>query len=48
VLAKLKAVLKESTGCCGKMPATHKCWLLLAKLNINICCKLRNKLGIGL
>lgn len=48
VLAKLKAVLKESTGCCGKMPATHKCWLLLAKLNMNICCKLRNKLGIGL
>lgn len=48
VLAKLKAVLKESTGCCGKMPATHKCWLLLAKLNMNICCKLRNKLGVGI
>ena len=27
---------------------THKCWLMLAKCNFELCCKIRNRLGIGL
>ena len=30
------------------LPVTHKCWIVFAKLNFEACCKVRNKLGIGL
>lgn len=26
----------------------HKCWLILAKLDLKICCRIRNRLGVGL
>ena len=48
VLSKLETMIKSCTGPCGQMPAAHKCWLTLAKLNLALCCKLRNRLGIGL
>ena len=30
------------------LSVTHKCWLMLAKCNFELCCKIRNLLGIGL
>ena len=30
------------------LSVTHKCWLMLAKCSFEICCKVRNILGVGL
>ena len=30
------------------LPLTHKCWLMLAKLNFELCCNIRNNLGVGI
>lgn len=30
------------------LPVTHKCWLHLANFNLNLCCRIRNRLGVGL
>ena len=30
------------------LSVTHRCWTVFAKLNFEACCKVRNKLGIGL
>lgn len=48
VMDKLTAIVKgmplETTG----ITSTHKCWIALAKRNFELCCKIRNLLGIGM
>lgn len=48
VLSKLKDITQGCTGDCGQMPAAHKCWIKLARWSFILCCKIRNKLGVGL
>ena len=47
VFSVLKKITKDCKGTYGNMPVVHKCWLLLAKQNLKICCVVRNWLGIG-
>lgn len=47
-LGKLKAAFKQTNANLHGLPLAHKCWLRLAKWNFALCCKLRNRLGIGL
>lgn len=47
-LSRLKAAVKGCSGDLGDMRDTHKIWGLLAKYDIRLCCRIRNKLGIGL
>ena len=43
----LQSVVRETdTGSHGQS-AVRKCWLLLARINLKICCRLRNILGVG-
>lgn len=47
--AVLKKLCPASVDGIGKArKVTHKMWLLLAAVNLPICCRLRNHLGIGL
>ena len=48
VLLMLKPVVRACPIGSSRLPITHKCWLNLAKLNLKLCCKIRNWLGIGL
>ena len=48
VFAKLRSAIAACPGSLGKMNGTHKIWSILAKLNLNLCCKIRNQLGVGL
>lgn len=45
---QLKQVVSDCPTAGNTLPAIHRCWLLLAKLNLKLCCKIRNQLGIGL
>ena len=47
--------LEQLKNIFGKIPlelkglsVTHKCWLILAKWNFTLCCRVRNTLGVGL
>jgi len=45
---QLKHVVKDCyTGGIGQS-IVQKCWLLLARINLKLCCKIRNRLGVGL
>ena len=48
VFTELKAVIKECAGGYSSTTITHKFWAFLAKYNLKLCCKIRNKLGVGL
>lgn len=47
VVEMLKDIAKELPPVTLGLPLTHKCWLMLAKCNFTLCCKIRNLLGIG-
>lgn len=47
-LNKLKAIVKGTPLATEGLSVTNKCWMVLAKCNFELCCNLRNKLGVGL
>lgn len=47
-LSRLKAAVKDCSGGLGDMKGIHKLWVLLAKHDLRLCCRIRNTLGIGL
>ena len=47
VISKLESMVKQHSGKMVNMPAMYKCWILLAKQNLKLCCEIRNRLGIG-
>ena len=47
-VAQLKKVFGRLPLETKGLSTTHKCWLMLAKCSFEICCKARNKLGVGL
>ena len=46
-LQRLRNVMKDCPTGGSRLPTKQKCWLLLAKLDLHLCCKIRNRLGIG-
>ena len=48
VFSKLRETIKECSGRYESVPITQKLWILLAKNNLKLCCKVRNALHIGL
>ena len=47
--AKLKALYPSRVSWHkNKMKVTHRMWLALAEVNLMLCCKMRNLLGVGL
>jgi len=48
VLGMLKDIVAGMPLETAGLSATHKCWIALAKRNFELCCKIRNLLGIGL
>lgn len=47
-LGQIKAIFQKTEASFHGLPLAHQCWLRLAKWNLVLCCKLRNRLGIGL
>ena len=45
---KLQASIQSCSGSLGTLNVTHKAWSILAKLNLELCCKIRNHWHIGL
>ena len=45
---KLKCIFGSISAAMGSLSLSHKCWLLLAKCSFELCCRVRNVLGIGL
>ena len=43
----LQSVVRETYAGSHGQSAVRKCWLLLARINLKICCRLRNILGVG-
>ena len=45
---QIKAIFQKTEASFHGLPLAHQCWLRLAKWNLALCCKIRNRLGIGL
>lgn len=45
---KLKKTVQGTPVKTRGLSVTHKCWLVLAKWNFTLCCRVRNTLGVGL
>lgn len=46
-LQMLKSTYRNVPLDAKALPLTRKCWLMLAKLNFELCCKIRNNLSVG-
>ena len=47
-IEELKNVIKRIPLITKGLPLPHKCWVMFTRVSFEACCKLRNKLGIGL
>ncbi len=47
VFSKLKETIKECSDRYERVPIMQKLWIALAKCNLKLCCKIRNRLGVG-
>ena len=48
VFFRLKQIVKGCPIDGSGLSATHKCWVYLAKMDLKLCCRIRNQLGVGL
>lgn len=48
VLDYLKPIVRNCPLAGKKLSLTHRYWLRLAKLDLKLCCQIRNQLGVGL